>query len=219
MGLNHLALGRKTRSLSAGEYQRLLVLKYLSFQGTDSLFVLDEPSLGLGEHEQEMLIRGLRQVIAQGNTVIVVDHSEQMQKASDHLVMMGPDSGHAGGEVLFQGPTKAWKFKAAEVLTTEKLKKPVVKSFIEVTGAMTHGHKWQDFSLPLDQLIWVHGPSGSGKTSCLVNVLAQKIHRDLHRENLVDEPGTAKTIKGTKGFKDVIVVDAKDNQIIFRNKS
>lgn len=217
MGLNHLALGRKTRSLSAGEYQRLLVLKYLSFQGTDSLFVLDEPSLGLGEFEQEMLLRGLRQVIAQGNTVIVVDHSEQMQKASDHLVVMGPDSGHAGGEVLFQGPTKSWKFKAANVVTADKIKKPIAKSFIEVCGATTHGHKWKDFSLPLDQLIWVHGPSGSGKTSCLVNVLAQKIHRDLHRENLVDEPGTAKSIKGTKGFKDVIVVDANLNRFTSRS--
>lgn len=217
MGLNHLFLGRKTRSLSAGEYQRLLVLKYLSFQGTDSLFVLDEPSLGLGEKEQEMLIRGLRQVIAQGNTVIVVDHSEQMQKASDHLIVMGPDSGHAGGEILFQGPTKTWKFVPPEKIVLDKKLRPVSKGSIEVVGASTHGLKWKDFSLPLGQLIWAHGPSGSGKTSCLVNVLAQKIHRDIYHENLVDEPGTAKSIKGTKIFKDVIVVDANLNRFTSRS--
>ena len=85
MGLNHLSLMRKAKSLSAGEYQRLLLIKYLSFKGTDSLFVLDEPSLGLADKELQKLLVGLRQIIDQGNTVVLIDHSEVLQKNSDHL--------------------------------------------------------------------------------------------------------------------------------------
>lgn len=88
MGLDHLSLLRKAKSLSAGEYQRLLLIKYLSFQGTDSLFILDEPSLGLAENEMRKLLTGLRQIIAQGNTVILIDHSELVQKESDHLIVI-----------------------------------------------------------------------------------------------------------------------------------
>ena len=119
MGLNHLALLRKAKTLSAGEYQRLLLIKYLSFKGTDSLFVLDEPSLGLAEKELEKLIHGLRQIIDQGNTVILIDHTDQIQKASDHLVVMGPASGKNGGEVLFEGKPTSY-FKNKEVVTWEK---------------------------------------------------------------------------------------------------
>lgn len=217
MGLGHLFLGRKTRSLSAGEYQRLLLLKYLSFQGTDALFILDEPSLGLGTEEQKMLLKGLREVINQGNTVIVIDHSETMLKASDHLFVMGPESGSRGGEVLFQGPTKDWKFPVAASFAPLKSVTAKAAGFIEVKGASSFGKEWGDFKLPLGQLTWVHGSSGTGKSSCLVKVLAQGIHREMYKENLVDEPGSCESIKGHKGLVDVIVVDSNLNRYTSRS--
>jgi excinuclease ABC subunit A len=216
IGLNHLLFNRKARSLSAGEYQRLLILKYLSFDGTDALFVLDEPSLGLGEKEQNMLIAGLRRIIAQGNSVIVVDHSQHMQKSSDYLVFMGPDSGHRGGEILFKGKTAQWKFTNEATFYFEKTP-AAKKGMIEVSSAQNYGMNWGDFQIPKGQLVSVSGPSGSGKTSRVVNVLAQSIHRSLYREDLVDEPGKAKSIKGISDIKDVIVVDSNLNRFTSRS--
>ena len=217
MGLGHLYIGRKSRSLSAGEYQRLLLLKYLSFQGTDALFVLDEPSLGLGIEEQNKLILGLREVIKQGNTVIVIDHSETMLRASDHIIMMGPESGNRGGEILYQGLTKNWKFQKPDELVFAKRETPKTRELIEVVGAQTYGKNWGDFNLPLGQVIWAHGSSGMGKSSCLVKVLAQHVYRGMYKENLIDEPGTFDSIKGHKGLQDVIVVDANLNRYTSRS--
>lgn len=216
MGLGHLSMSRKTRSLSAGEYQRLLLLKYLSFQGTDALFVLDEPSLGLGSEEQKMLLEGLREIIAQGNTVVVIDHSEQMQKASDYLIVMGPEAGHRGGEVLYAGETSKYKFQIQEKFTP-----PVVTTAesmqLKVTGPEVHGKKWSDFSVPLRRLVWAHGSSGTGKTAMLINVLAHHLYKNIHRENFSDTPGSFKSLSGAKNVSDVLVVDSNLNRFTSRS--
>lgn len=218
MGLGHLKLSRKTKSLSAGEYQRLLLLKYLSFEGTDSLFVLDEPSLGLGQAEQAVLIQGLREVIAQGNSVIVIDHSEFMQKASDFLVVMGPEAGHNGGKLVYCGETRRYQFSSQIVEIQPKLgKAPPSAGLITVAAPSAHGLCWPDFSVPLNQVVWAHGPSGSGKTTCLVNILAQGIYKKIHHENLVDEPGDFASIKGSQHVSDVIVIDANLNRFTSRS--
>lgn len=207
MGLGHLQLGRKAKSLSAGEYQRLLLLKYLSFQGTGSLFVLDEPSLGLGEEEQKMLIAGLREVIDQGNSVVVVDHSSFIQRNADYLVVMGPGSGHMGGKILFEGSPRKYTFpEPAELLS--KLPEAQSGGVIKVEDPRAFGKSWESFAVPLHQVIWAHGPSGSGKSACLVNVLAQTLSKKIHKENLVQDAGVARSITGAKSVKDVIVVDA-----------
>ncbi len=217
MGLGHLQLSRKTRSLSAGEYQRLLLLKYLSFRGTDALFVLDEPSLGLGETEQAMLIAGLRELIAQGNTVLVIDHSRQMLAAADQLVALGPGSGGEGGVLTYQGAPAAFLKESEQALEKFKVDRSPATRFIEVEGAQSFGQSWGNFLVPLERLTWVHGPSGSGKTSCVVRVLAQQLHKEFYRENLVDDPGSAKSIKGHRGIRDVIVVDANLNRYTSRS--
>lgn len=217
MGLGHLSLERKTRSLSAGEYQRLLLLKYLSFKGTDSLFVLDEPSLGLGPHEQDMLILGLRQIIAQGNTVIIIDHSHQMQVASDFLVMMGPESGGAGGEIIKMGPSSEVISKVIKTKIEKKQTAGPTKKTIKVEKPQIYGHTFSNFEIPLEQLLWVHGDSGSGKTSAVVKILAQHIFKSLHKENLVDEPGTCKKISGHQSIQDVIVIDSNLNRFTSRS--
>jgi excinuclease ABC subunit A len=217
MGLGHLSLERKTRSLSAGEYQRLLLLKYLSFKGTDSLFILDEPSLGLGPHEQDMLILGLRQIIAQGNTVIIIDHSHQMQAASDFLVLMGPESGGAGGEIIKMGTSSDVISKAVKTKIEKKQTAGPAKKTIKVEKPQIYGHTFSNFEIPLDQLLWVHGDSGSGKTSAVVKILAQHIFKSIHKENLVDEPGTCKKITGHQGIQDVIVIDSNLNRFTSRS--
>lgn len=217
MGLNHLALLRKAKSLSAGEYQRLLLIKYLSFKGTDSLFVLDEPSVGLSPSELKKMMEGLRAIIAQGNTVILIDHSEEIQKNSDHLIVMGPASGKGGGEIMYEGEPKKY-FKEKEVVKWD-VKKSILanSSFIEVSGAEIYGKTYPDFSVPINEMTWVTGNSGSGKTSCLIKVMANTIHNKTFGDLLEDDPFFVKTVKNPNKFEDVIVISSDLNRFTSRS--
>lgn len=217
MGLNHLAILRKAKSLSAGEYQRLLLIKYLTFKGVDSLFVLDEPSLGLGEAELKKLMESLRHIIDQGNTVILIDHSEFVQKNSEHLIVMGPGSGKSGGEVLYQGlPAKYFAHKEA-VVWEKKEKKLKSQNFIEVMGAEIYGHQYPDFKIPLGELVWVTGDSGTGKTSALVKVMANTLYKKLYGDWLEEEEFSVKSVKSSQKFEDVIVISSDLNRFTSRS--
>ncbi|MGE3609409.1 MAG: hypothetical protein AB7I27_07465 [Bacteriovoracaceae bacterium] len=216
MGLGHLSLLRKAKTLSAGEYQRLLLIKYLSFKGTDSLFVLDEPSVGLGPRELEKLVNGLQEIIKQGNTVILIDHSEYIQKRSDHLILMGPGSGKNGGEVLFEGAPKDF-FKKQSQLNWKNLKSnSVAKSYIDVISPEIYGHKYSDFKVPVNNITWVTGDSGSGKTSCLIKILANTLYKKIHHEWLEDDEFLVKKIQAPK-FDDVIVISSDLNRFTSRS--
>lgn len=217
MGLNHLALLRKAKTLSGGEYQRLLLIKYLSFKGTDSLFVLDEPSVGLADHELEKMLDGFRQIIDQGNTVILIDHSEKVQKKSDHLIVMGPSSGKKGGEVLFQGLPQSY-FKAKEIV--QWAPRTMAKSFnefIEVKGAEIYGKTYPDFKVPLEQMTWVTGNSGTGKTATLIKVMANSLYKKLHNEFLDEDEFTVSSVKTPAKFEDIIVVSSDLNRFTSRS--
>lgn len=217
MGLNHLSLLRKAKTLSAGEYQRLLLIKYLSFKGTDSLFVLDEPSLGLAEKELTKLIEGLRAIIDQGNTVILIDHSEQIHKASDHLIVMGPGSGKKGGEVIFEGLPKTY-YKTKEHVEWHK-KKPSTKypEFIEVTAPEIYGKTYPDFKIPLNELTWVTGSSGTGKTATVIKVMANTLHKKVTGDWLEEEEFYVKSVKAASNFDDVIVISSDLNRFTSRS--
>lgn len=217
MGLNHLSLLRKAKTLSAGEYQRLLLIKYLSFKGTDSLFVLDEPSLGLAEKELEKLIEGLRQIINQGNTVILIDHTEQIQRASDHLIVMGPGSGKKGGEIIFQGEPSKY-FTTKEVITWEKKKsRNNYPEYIEVKNPEIYNKKYPDFKVPLNELTWVTGPSGTGKTANLIKIMANTLYKKQYGEFLEDEEFFVKSVKSSMQFEDVIVISSDLNRFTSRS--
>lgn len=217
MGLNHLSLLRKAKTLSAGEYQRLLLIKYLSFKGTDSLFVLDEPSLGLAEKELEKLIEGLRQIIAQGNTVILIDHSEQIQRASDHLIVMGPASGKKGGEIMYEGDPVSW-FKNKEKVQWEKIKvSSKYPEFIEVTAPEIFGKQYPDFKIPVNEMTWVTGPSGTGKSAAIIRVMANTLYRKIYGEWLEDDEFYVKGIKNPAKFEDVIVISSDLNRFTSRS--
>lgn len=218
MGLNHLSLLRKAKTLSAGEYQRLLLIKYLSFKGTDSLFILDEPSVGLSKNELDKLLEGLRQIIDQGNTVVLIDHSEQLQKAADHLVIMGPSSGKAGGELMYQGVPSAY-FKAKEpiVWDIKNIKSKKVE-FIDVCGPEIYGKKLYDFQVPISEMTWVTGPSGTGKTSSLVKIMANALYEKINGELLdSDDEYLIKSIKSPHTFDDVMVISSDLNRFTSRS--
>jgi excinuclease ABC subunit A len=217
LGLDHLALLRKAKGLSAGEYQRLLLIKYLSFKGTDSLFVLDEPSVGLAEPELRQLLSGLRQIIAQGNTVVLIDHSQILQEASDHLVVMGPASGKGGGEIIYQGNPAAYFRNKEEVRWEIKKDYRPMAPKLELRGAEIFGRAYPDLSLPLQQMTWVTGPSGSGKSSLLVKVLANELHKRLHQEALEDCPYQLKALKAPVKFDDVVVISSELNRFTSRS--
>lgn len=219
LGLGHLPLLRKAKSLSAGEYQRLLLIKYLSFKGTDALFVLDEPSLGLGEKEQTQVLEGIRKIIDQGNTVIVIDHSKQIQAASDELVVMGPESGKNGGELIYQGRPE--KYLSSQKLDLEELKlkkhKAQKEQFIEVISPEIYGKTYPDFKVPLNELTWVHGASGTGKTSCLIKVMANTLAKKIEGDYLVDEKFSVKAVKGVQHLQDVVVIASNLNRFTSRS--
>jgi excinuclease ABC subunit A len=217
MGLNHLSLLRKAKSLSAGEYQRLLLIKYLSFQGTDSLFILDEPSLGLAELELDQLMHGLDKIIQQGNTVVLIDHSEYVQRKADHLIVMGPGSGKAGGEVLYAGHPREY-FKHKVPLQWEPAKVLVKEpKFIEVSGLDIFGYEYDEFRVPVGVMTWVTGNSGTGKTACLIHGMANALYRRIHGEWLEEVDFSIRSLKNTQKFEDVVVIASELNRFTSRS--
>jgi excinuclease ABC subunit A len=217
MGLNHLSLLRKAKTLSAGEYQRLLLIKYLSFKGTDSLFVLDEPSLGLAEKELTKLLEGLRTIIDQGNTVILIDHSEQIQKASDHLIVMGPGSGKNGGEIIYQGEPRPYYQKKEKVEWQKKKASTKYPEFIEVLSPEIYGKTYSDFKIPLNEMTWVNGFSGTGKTSTVIKIMANTLHKKLTGEWLEEEEFYVKSVKSPAQFDDIVVISSDLNRFTSRS--
>jgi excinuclease ABC subunit A len=220
LGLNHLNISRKAKSLSAGEYQRLLLIKYLSFKGTDSLFVLDEPSLGLSQFEQKKLILSLKEIVNQGNTVILIDHADLIQKSADYIVEMGPQSGVNGGEVIFEGESEKY-FKTLNIKSKIKFpekKNPILHwEKLEINQPEIFGKKYSNFTIPKGELTWVRGNSGSGKSAVIVKTVAQYLYKKLFNEDLVDDVGNLKSIKGKLDFNDVIVVDSNLNRFTSRS--
>jgi excinuclease ABC subunit A len=216
VGLGHLDLLRKAKTLSAGEYQRLLLLKYLSYEGTGSLFVFDEPSLGLSDTEKKELLKGFNKLILQKNTVVVVDHSLFFRKKSDYLIEMGPGAGALGGNVLFADKASEYKYPKSKLKL--EIQKPTSKTkWINVKKPEIYSKEFCDFELPINEISWVTGASGSGKSACLVNTLATKLHYDVKGQHLNMLRGSAKSIKYNFSFKDVIIVDANLNRYTSRS--
>ncbi|MAZ48762.1 MAG: hypothetical protein CME65_09370 [Halobacteriovoraceae bacterium] len=215
MGLGHLSLARKSKSLSAGEYQRLLLLKYLSYDGTGALFIFDEPSLGLSQKEMKALLDGFRELIEKGNTVILIDHDDYMLNKSDYVIEIGPQGGHKGGELIYQGEVK--KFKPQKSQTKLKPLKLDQKKKLALKGAEIFGKSYPDVEIAIGGINSVVGPSGSGKTSCLINILADGLTYKLTGEHLNLPRGKFKHIDSPVNFEDVIVVDANLNRYTSRS--
>jgi len=180
VGLGYLTLSRLANSLSGGESQRIQLTRCLGSNLTNSLYILDEPSIGLHSRDTERLIKVLQNLRDLGNTVVVVEHDEQIMRHADHIIDMGPLAAHQGGEVVAVGNAAAL-IKDKESLTGKYLsgamsipipeKTRISKHFIKLEGAYLHNLKSIDVQFPLHSLCVVSGVSGSGKTTLVKQVL------------------------------------------------
>ncbi|MCX5648041.1 MAG: excinuclease ABC subunit UvrA, partial [Planctomycetota bacterium] len=214
VGLAYLTLDRQTRSLSGGESQRINLASALGSSLTNTLYVLDEPTVGLHARDTHRLLGILRGLIAKGNTVVVVEHDPEMIGAAEHLVDLGPGAGEAGGEVIFEGPYSG--LAACEASETARQlathagramspygRRP--KGWIALSGAREHNLKNLSVRFPLGLLACVTGVSGSGKTTLVHHCLyGQFMHA---RGRPVDDVGRCDALEGIDEIDDIVLVD------------
>ncbi len=217
LGLSYLTLNRLSASLSGGETQRINLTRTLGSNLTSSMYILDEPSVGLHPRDTERLVTVLRALRDLGNTVIVVEHEEDIIKNADYLVDIGPAAGIHGGEVIFAGEYKDIYDEATESLTTKymsgRMRIPVPEvrrklvNYITVTGARQHNLKNIDAKIPLNALTVVTGVSGSGKTTLVKQILYPALKKHFG-ENSPKAPGLHQGIEGDlKRLTQVEMVD------------
>lgn len=187
VGLSYLTLSRLTRSLSGGEYQRILLATQLSQGLTDTLYVLDEPSIGLHPRDTRRLLNVLDRLLDQGNSLVVVEHDPEMIEWGREIVEMGPGSGTRGGEVVFSGNRELFlksDFRSARAVRNWREECALllfrgepftIGDRIEIRGASGHNLKQIDVSIPLKKLVTVTGVSGSGKSTLIVDTLFQAL--------------------------------------------
>lgn len=215
VGLNYLTLSRSAGTLSGGESQRIRLATQIGSHLMGVLYILDEPSIGLHQRDNEKLINTLKQMRDLGNTLIVVEHDEDTMRAADHLVDIGPGAGVHGGEIVAQG-TPEEVMKVEESITgkylAHKLKIEVPKTrrkgngkFIEIKNATTNNLKNVDAKIPLGCLTLVTGVSGSGKSSLIEDTLANGIKYMFGSRKVV--PGKCDEIKGIENIDKLIEVD------------
>jgi excinuclease ABC subunit A len=216
VGLGYLTLDRPTRSLSGGELQRVNLTTCLGASLVSTLFVLDEPSVGLHPRDIDRLVAILHGLRDKGNTLLVVEHEEAVIRAADSLIEIGPGRGEHGGELVFQGPLEQIENASADSLTAAYLtgRKKIAtpqsrrrpKRFIEVVGAAEHNLKDLSVRFPLDVFCCVTGVSGSGKSTLVQQVLYQNLLAMKGRSG--DEaPGICSRLIGGHLVDDVILVD------------
>ncbi|MCM1355009.1 MAG: excinuclease ABC subunit UvrA [Staphylococcus sp.] len=209
VGLGYLTLDRLSSSLSGGESQRINLATSLGSSLVGSLYILDEPSIGLHSRDTERLIAVLKKLRDLGNTVVVVEHDEEIMRAADYLIDVGPDAGRLGGEIIYQGipselvPTLRdagdTKSYTARYLTGE-LTIPVPRQrrrwrdSIKVIGAKEHNLKDIDVAFPLGVMTVVTGVSGSGKSTLVRDILYRALNRQLG--NPGDAPGSLRRLEG-----------------------
>jgi len=179
-GLSYLTLNRNTATLSGGETQRINLTTSLGSSLVGSLYILDEPSIGLHPYDNERLISILKELRDIGNTVVVVEHDEDLMRNADHIIDMGPLAGNNGGEVVFEGKwdelIKAKNSLTADYLTGKKeIKLPEIRrkssKYIEIKGASEHNLKNISVKIPLNLLTLITGVSGSGKSTLIKKIL------------------------------------------------
>ena len=224
VGLGYLTLDRTSRTLSGGEVERVNLTACLGTSLVDTLFVLDEPSVGLHPRDINRLIGIIRSLTAAGNTVVVVEHDEAMIRAADHAIEVGPAPGPRGGNIVFAGSV-AGLLRAPGSLTGAYLggraridlpprRRPVadagagappVVRWLEFRGVTKHNVADLTFRLPLQRFVCLSGVSGSGKSTLLDNVVYQGLLRQRHQP--AEDPAAIAAIHGDLALGDVVLVD------------
>ncbi len=215
VGLGYLTIDRLSNSLSGGESQRINLATSLGSSLVGSLYILDEPSIGLHPRDTDRLIGVLRKLQQLGNTVVVVEHDEEIMRAADLIVDVGPDAGRLGGEIVFQGPISqlpgAERSYTAKYLTGKmKIKEPDSrrkwKDYVEICHATEHNLKDVSVKFPLGVMTAVTGVSGSGKSTLVGNILYRSMARHLGTDNAA--PGRFGELRGDlKRVGDIVFVD------------
>ncbi|MBN2288277.1 MAG: excinuclease ABC subunit UvrA [Candidatus Glassbacteria bacterium] len=215
VGLGYLTLDRMTRTLSGGEYQRIMLTRLLGSGLTDTLFVLDEPTIGLHQRDTRRLIRVMRKLVEAGNSLVVVEHDREVIGAGDYLVELGPGSGEQGGQVVFSGTAR--EFAAADTPTADwlaersppkphKARKP--ETFLRVVGAKFRNLKNVEVEIPLKCFSVVSGVSGSGKSSLVAGVIRPGLEDAIsHRPDNRAIPARCERIDGCRSLGGVVMID------------
>ena len=214
VGLHYLSLNRPSDSLSGGESQRIRLATQIGSQLINVLYILDEPSIGLHPRDNVKLIESLKKLRDMGNTVVVVEHDEDMMRSSDYIVDMGPKAGRLGGEVVFQGTIDEMlkKDTLSACYLNKKLQIPVPEvrrpgngKTIKLIGATGHNLKDVTVEFPLGKFVCVTGVSGSGKSSLVNGTLYPILSKHFYRS--LTEPLDYKAIEGLENIDKVIDVD------------
>ena len=219
VGLGYLTLDRQSRTLSGGEVQRINLTTALGTSLVNTLFVLDEPSIGLHARDMQRVIGVLHRLRDAGNSLIVVEHDAQIMLAADRVLDLGPGPGERGGKVVFYGSPdelmKCTRSLTAQYLNGNKRIAPArakgasvaaaPEHYLEILGAAEHNLKAIDVRLPLNQFVCVTGVSGSGKSTLVEDICYRGVRKLKGRP--VDAPGLHHAIRGHEHIDDVVLVD------------
>jgi len=220
VGLGYLSLDRAARTLSGGEAQRIALANSLGARLVDTLYVLDEPSIGLHPRDMDRLLSLLRRLRDSGNTVLVVEHDLDAIRSADHLIELGPGSGEQGGRIVFEGPvsdagrsplTGKYLTGVASIPVPTK-RRSVSRSRLTLKGAREHNLKDVDIEIPLGALTVVTGVSGSGKSTLVHDVLYRALETRLSgehsaRRHLGERVGDFTSLTGAESLDAVVLVD------------
>ena len=210
VGLEYLTLDRETRTLSGGEHQRINLANQLGAHLTGTLYILDEPTIGLHPRDNARLVSILKDLVDRGNTLLVVEHDRDVIDEADHVVDLGPGAGERGGEVVFSGPREELDFcersATAKFLSGEREISPrKIKrgdngscSYLSLLGAQENNLKKVDLHVPLGRLVAVTGVSGSGKSTLVHDTLYPALARILH-----DGKGAIGRFERIEGFEEI----------------
>ncbi len=215
VGLEYLTLDRSANTLSGGEAQRIRLATQIGSGLSGVIYILDEPSIGLHQHDNQRLIKTLENLRDLGNTVLVVEHDEETMRASDWIIDVGPLAGKFGGEIVAEGTSKDIQ-KVARSLTGQYLKgtkrielpkkrRELGDKWLTIEGATEFNLQDVTAKLPLQSFVCVTGLSGSGKSTLVNEILAKRLEHDLHRAQA--HPGAHKAIHGIEHLDKVINID------------
>ncbi|CDZ99073.1 UvrABC system protein A [Jeotgalicoccus saudimassiliensis] len=216
VGLDYLTLNRKSGTLSGGEAQRIRLATQIGSRLSGVLYILDEPSIGLHQRDNERLINTLKDMRELGNTLIVVEHDEDTMLASDYLIDIGPGAGEHGGKVVSSGTpaevmadenslTGQYLSGKREIALPENYRKPDKKKVFKIKGARENNLKNIDVNIPLGVLNLVTGVSGSGKSTLINEILYKSLHTQLYKTKEV--PGEHDTVEGIEYIDKIIDID------------
>jgi len=216
VGLDYISLNRRSDTLSVGEAERIRLATQLGSSLVGVLYVLDEPSVGLHQRDIHRLIKMLKKLRDQGNTVIVVEHDEAIMRNADHIIDLGPLAGERGGEIVAEGPIEvivnsrtltADYLSGKKKINVPKSRRKINKEFVEIKGAKENNLKSIDVKIPLSLFTCITGVSGAGKTSLIIDCLYKGLHNLINTRSSKIKAGIFDTILGYEKIDKIINID------------